>query len=203
MKFFYYRKKGEMAKECRKKQADAKNDTLKKPESANVAKTTEVELFIAVEESCSMATHDDVWIINNGASRNMTNHNEWYTSLRPMGDEYKLLVRNGVNFHVKEVGTISFKMKEGSTRELIDFLWVPDLARNLLFVAAITNRDLQVRFDKKEVVIMNNKNKIVARGVRRNNIYEILASMAQADEGTSRLWHERFGHLSMQTLSAM
>ena len=60
-----------------------------------------------------------------------------------------------------------------------------------------------MRFDKKEIVIMNNKNDIMARGVRRNNVNELLASMAQADEGTSRLWHERFDHLSMHTLSAM
>ena len=68
MKCFYCGKKGHMEKECQKKQADAKNGTLKKPESANVAKTTEVELFIAMEESCNMATHDDAWIIDNGAS---------------------------------------------------------------------------------------------------------------------------------------
>jgi hypothetical protein len=87
MKCFYCGKKGHMAKECRKKQSDAKNGTLKKPESANAANTTEVELFIAVEESCSMATHDDAWIIDSGASRHMTSHNDWYTSLRPTGDE--------------------------------------------------------------------------------------------------------------------
>ena len=87
-------------------------------------------------------------------------------------------------------------------RELTNILWVPDLARNMLFVVAIIDCDLQVRFDK-EVVITNNKNEIVARGVRRNNVYELLASTAQANEGTSRLWHERFGHLSMQTLPAM
>ena len=115
MKFFYSGKKGHMAKECRKKQADAKNDTLKKPESANVAKTTEVELFIVVEESCSMATQDDAWIIDSGASRHMTNHNDWYTSLGPTGDELKVSVGNGAKCPVKGVGTISFKTKEGTS----------------------------------------------------------------------------------------
>ena len=43
----------------------------------------------------------------------------------------------------------------------------------------------------------------MAKGVRRNNIYELLASTAQADVDTSRLWHEQFGHLSVQTLAAM
>ena len=48
----------------------------------------------------------------------------------------------------------------------------------MLYVEAINDKDLQVRFDKKEVVITNNKNEIVTRGVRRNNVYELLASTA-------------------------
>jgi len=68
MKCFYYGKKGHIVKECRKKQANDKNGTLKKPKSTNVMKTTEVKLFIVMEESCSMVTHDDVWIIDSGAS---------------------------------------------------------------------------------------------------------------------------------------
>ena len=87
-----------------------------------------------------------------------------------MGDELKVSVGNGAKCPLKGVGTISFKTKEGSTWELTDVLWVLDLTRNLLSVAAITDRDLQVRFDKKEAVITNNKNEIVDRGVRRNNI---------------------------------
>jgi hypothetical protein len=203
VKCFYCGKKGHIAKECRKKQADAKNGTLKTGETANVAKTTEVELFIAVEESCSIATHDSSWIIDSGASRHMTSHNDWYTSLWPTGEELKVSVGNRAKCPVKGVGTISFKTKEGATKELKDVLWVPDLSRNLLSVAAITDRDLWVQFDKKEALIMNQNNEIVANGIRRNNIYELLASTAQADVGTSRLWHERFGNMIVQALSTM
>ena len=120
----------------------------------------------------------------------MTRHNNWYTSLRPTRDEFKVSVGNGTKCPVKGVGTISFKTKEGSTRESMDILWVSNLYRNPLYVAAITDRDLHVRFDKKEAIIMNSKNEIMAKGVKRNNIYELLASTTQADVGMSRLWHE-------------
>jgi len=112
-------------------------------------------------------------------------------------------VRNGAKYVVKGVGIISFKTKEGLTRNLIDILWVPNLAKNLLSVAAIIDQDLHVRFDKKEVIITNNKNEIVAKGVRHNNIYKLLASTTRANVSISRLWHERFGHLRMQTLATM
>jgi len=120
-----------------------------------------------------------------------------------MGDELKVSVGNGAKYVVKGVGTISFKTKEGLTRNLIDILWVPNLAKNLLYVAAITDQDLQVHFDKKEVIIAKSKNQIVAKGVRHNNIYKLLASTTQSDVGISRLWHERFGHLRMETLATM
>jgi len=69
----------------------------------------------------------------------MTSHNDWYTSLQPMRDELKVLVGNGSKCLVKGVGIISFKTKEGSTWELTNVLWDLDLAKNLLFVAAITD----------------------------------------------------------------
>jgi len=68
----------------------------------------------------------------------MTSHNDWYTSLRPTREELKVSVGNKVKCPIKEVGTISFKTKEGATKELKDILWAPDLSRNLLFVAAMT-----------------------------------------------------------------
>jgi len=93
-------------------------------------------------------------------------------------------------FPLKGVGTISFKMKKGSMSKLIDGLWVPDLAINQLYVVAIIDQNLQVCFNKMEAITINSKNKIVAKGVKRNNIYELLASMTQVDVGPSRLWHE-------------
>ena len=69
----------------------------------------------------------------------MTSHNDWYTSLWPMGEELKVLVGNEAKCPVKGVGTISIKTKEGEKKELKDVLWVPDLSRNLLSVVAITD----------------------------------------------------------------
>jgi len=73
---------------------------------------------------------------------------------------------------------------------------VPEIKRNLLWVAAITDRDLKVQFDKAGAVIIDANNKVVGRGVRRNNLYELSAFTVEGDVGTSKLWHERFGHLS-------
>ena len=64
-------------------------------------------------------------------------------------------------------------------------------------MATITNREVRVQFDKKEVLIINHMNEIMAKGIQRNNNYEIIESISQANVGTNRLWHERFDHLSV------
>jgi len=68
VKCSYYGKKGHITKECKKKQADAKNGMLKTGGTANVGRMMEVELFIAIDESYIIATHDGSWIIDSGAS---------------------------------------------------------------------------------------------------------------------------------------
>jgi len=64
----------------------------------------------------------------------MTNHDDRHTSLRSTGDELKVSIGNGAKCPLKGMGIISFKMKEGSTRELTDVLWVLDLTENPLSV---------------------------------------------------------------------
>lgn len=71
----------------------------------------------------------------------------------------------------------------------MNVLWVLDLSRNLLSIATITGWNLHVHFDKKYMAIINNKNDVVAKGDKRNNIYKLLTSTTQAYVDVSILWH--------------
>ena len=70
-------------------------------------------------------------------------------------------------------------------------------------VSATTNRDFKFHFDKNGAEILDLQGKVVEKGSRRNNVYELLAFNAQADVSTSKLWHERFGHLNLDSLKEM
>ena len=52
-----------------------------------------------------------------------------------------------------------------------------------------------VKFTKTRVAILNDDRKVIGHGVRRNNLYELSALIASTGVGTTKLWHERFGHI--------
>ena len=91
------------------------------------------------------------------------------------------------NAQTEGTGTISFVSCNGSTKKLLDVLYVPEIKRNLLSIAAITDRNLKVHFDTAGAVITDANNTIVGRGIRRNNLYKLSAFTAEADVGTSKL----------------
>ena len=212
MKCFYCKKAGHIQSECRKKAADEKNGVVKssttttKKESSNNAQA-ELELWVAIEELCAKAVHsngaDDHWIIDSGATRHITSHKDWYSLLRPVGDDIVVAVGNDAKCPVKGTGTISFMKNDSVTKNLSDVLYVPDIKRNLLSVAAITDRDLKVQFDKSGAEILNSDGVVVGRATRSNNLYKLTAYSANAKISTIKLWHERFGHLSLVVLKEM
>ena len=82
-------------------------------------------------------------------------------------------------------------------------LYVPKIKRNLLSIAAITDRGLEVNFKRTEAQIVDSTGKLVGKGVRCNNLYELNAFVATTEENTSKLWHEHFGNISFTVLKEM
>ena len=80
---------------------------------------------------------------------------------------------------------------------------ISTIKRNLLFVFAITDRDLKVHFDKNGTKSLDPQGKVIRKGSGHNNVYELSAFSTRGDVSTSRLWHERFGHLSLTSLKEM
>ncbi|MCO5580547.1 hypothetical protein L7F22_034415 [Adiantum nelumboides] len=103
---------------------------------------------------------------DSGATRHMTSHKDWYASLRPVGDDIVVAVGNNAKCPAKGSGTISFMTDMGVTKSLPDVLYVPEMKRNLLSVAAITDHDLKVQFDKIGAQIINSDGVVVGKATR-------------------------------------
>lgn len=92
---FYCKKKGHMARECRKKQRDKHRETDKVSENgAFVATVTDKrsnELLTAISREeiqvINSLAPEDIWITDSGASRHMTYRREWLTEFKPIDGE--------------------------------------------------------------------------------------------------------------------
>lgn len=159
-----------------------------------------------IEEICSsteVSTTNDSWLLDSGASRHMTRKKDWYSSFKPLQEPMNVTVGNNAKCPVEGTGTIAFSIQEGETKELSDVLLVPQLKKNLISVAAITDRNLEVCFKRTGAEILNAAGKVVGRAVRKNNLYELTALTVSSGVGISKVWHERFGHLSYPILLEM
>ena len=206
---FYCKKKGHTIAECRTKKEDEKNGNLKPynkgKQTANTAEA-ELDLFVVIEEVCSSmeeVSHNSSWVLDSGASRHMTGEKSLYSSMQPLEEPVTVTVGNNARCPTKGKGTISFVTANGETRKISDVLYVPKIKRNLLSIAAITDQGHVVKFTKTGVEILNDGGKVIGHGVRRNNLYELSALTASTGVGTTKLWHERFGHIGHAVLKEM
>ena len=161
---------------------------------------------MAIEEVCSSAhtpAVDESWILDSGASQHMTNKKNWYSSWKPLQEPINVIVGNDAKIPAEGLGNISFLASTGEKKQLTDVLYVPKIKRNLLSIAAITDRGLKVNFKRTKAQIVDSTRKLVGKGVRRNNLYKLNAFVATAEDNTSKLWHERFGHISFGVLKEM
>ena len=118
---------------------------------------------------------NDSWLLDSGPSRHMTRNKDWYSSFKPLQEPMNVTIDNNAKCLVEGTGTIALSIQEGETKELSDVLLVSQLKKNLLSVAAITDHNLEVCFQRTGVEILNAAGKVVSRAIRKNNLYELMA----------------------------
>lgn len=209
VKCFYCEKLGHMAKDCRKKKADQKRKKGSKSKeeqpTSDTAHVTTGELFLT--EHCSayaMGNGKDGWFVDSGASKHMSNNKEWFTTMSDSAPDSKVIVGDNRSCPVKGVGSIPFITSSGEEKVISGVLYVPDLCKNLLSVSQMNKHKMAVLFDNREVIIKSKETgQVVAKGIEENGLYRLSALLVHGDNGKSKLWHERFGHVNYGTLTEM
>jgi hypothetical protein len=98
----------------------------------------------------STSTHSDhdAWLIDLGASFHMTPHKEWFCEYEKynggvvfLGDKSTAKIRGR--------GRIKLFLKDGRIRNILGVLYIPYLARNLIFVSKISDVGMHTGFEKE------------------------------------------------------
>ena len=218
----YCGKSGHWVKDCRKMKKAKANERGTKAKATPVAS-------VATDDHETDDSDDDIleantataigkhmsWCIDSGASKHMTfNKNcllDYVELAKPV------LIRLGDNRTIKAFGkgvvTVNIQTDvDIFDLQLCDVLYVPDIKRNLVSVAAITRKGHAVKF-KEDRCLLISSGKTFRIGTRHNKLYQLdnmFVSepssdndnlLAMTDETcTINLWHERFGHLGKDNL---
>lgn len=179
---------GHEEKECRKKKAaeeaakasgsTEKDKTKDKPElSAKVAHlpshyNTPLQLFVARERS-KCATRFD-WVVDSGASANMTCQREVFINYRTLTPPEQVVIGDGRSISAVGIGRVEIDVHTGGDEYIRTILQevyhVPDLNTNLLSVPRLTKQGLEVTFDGSTCKILAN-GRVAARARKQDSLY--------------------------------
>ncbi|KAJ4729013.1 Retrovirus-related Pol polyprotein from transposon TNT 1-94 [Melia azedarach] len=202
----YCKEKGHWKSDCPKK----KRQQDKPTGTAAVADTnSEEDIALVADEHTD---HNDVWILDSGASYHICPRREWFTTYEQVDGGNISMANSSV---CKAVGTGSIKIRthDGKFCTLNDVRHVPLMTKNLISLSMLDNKGFSFQGEGGVLHVCKGSN-VVLKGVKRGTLYflqgsTLSSSVAVASseidkDNMTKLWHMRLGHMSargMQILS--
>ena len=188
--------------------------TKNKPASANSAETKEYDSCGLSVYSNTAITGTEDWIIDSGASRSMTNNRNNFKTCVDLAQPTTVKVGDGRELQATGIGTVILKSRVSSDEvreiKLINCLFVPELAYNLVSVAQQTKFGWKTVFSDKDCQICNEAGEVEALGKKSNGLYFLnlnnnysVNSAVTEPVSQTDLWHQRFCHLHGQGLDKL
>lgn len=140
---------------------------------------------------------EDAWILDSGATQRMCNDKSQFTTFEP--DANTITIANNSKMNATGKGTVKTTPKIGHPIILLNVLYEPHLASNLLSInCAMKKPDVQVNFAYGEFRIIRNNNVIAtAKSKDSLSVLETVCPFAYIATSIDTLtWHMRLGHVN-------
>ena len=148
------------------------------------------------------------FVVDSGCTDHMVNDKSLLVNVKKLDDPFFVSIADrNTTLKVSEVGrmkvTNSIDGRE-VTGYINDVLLVPNLRFNLLSVSKIESNGGRVIFENSKAMIAFD-NEVVGEAVRDGSLYWISYNVdrryaAVSSKATNELWHQRLGHLSMDSV---
>jgi hypothetical protein len=122
----------------------------------------------------TVPTNSDIWLIDSGASRHMTEYREHHTDLVEKESRLHVVLGDNVRYTVKGVGSSSFQLDSDISLQLSEVLYVPGMKRNRVSVSALEDKGYKVSFSEGKVIAWHKNSRMDSArviGVRENSLY--------------------------------
>lgn len=218
---------GHFQNECPKWDGEANYATLDEQEDMLLMAVIEEdereeELEAIVEENREMVLMTNTeskeelrkktWFLDSGCSNHMTGDKTVFTSFDL---KFKHSVKLGNNKRMEVTGKGNVKLKLNDTSYTIsDVYYVPELRNNLLSLGQVQEKKLVIIIREGSCKIYHDDKGLVAESkMSLNRMFALFDQTSGAarqqqcfqmsSEDVSRLWHERYGHLSHRGLKTL
>ncbi|KAJ4702231.1 Retrovirus-related Pol polyprotein from transposon TNT 1-94 [Melia azedarach] len=202
----YCKEKGHWKSDCPKK----KRQQDKPTGTVAVADTnSEEDIALVADEHTD---HNDVWILDSGASYHICPRREWFTTYEQV-DGGNISMANSSVCKAVGIGSIKIRTHDGKFCTLNDVRHVPLMTKNLISLSMLDNKGFSFQGEGGVLHVCKGSN-VVLKGVKRGTLYflqgsTLSSSVAVASskidkDNMTKLWHMRLGHMSargMQILS--
>jgi hypothetical protein len=146
--------------------------------------------------------HGDKWILDSGATQHMCNNKSLFTNIEPYNTT--ITIANNTSMSATGRGEVKLITQNGTSFSLINVLYVPKLASNLLSVSCATRHPkMQFNFGNGECRIMFG-NSLLAVAQQHDSllVLETIRPAAHVSKSIDTLtWHKRLGHLNQEYLA--
>ena len=165
-----------------------------------------------VVEACLVENYNDKWIIDSGATNHVCYSLQWFRQTSLVGQEQRFLrLGNGEHVSVKALGQVELFFNNDRTLCLVDYLYVPDFKRNLIYVSCLFEQGLTVQFNS--FITIRSSTSVICTGDLIDGLYYLspmsydvliteivdkhdhLAKKRKVSNETY-LWHLRLGHIN-------
>ena len=191
-------KKGHFARNCKSPKKHADDQRCKN--SVNISDNEDSECLVL-----SVATHDDVWIVDSGASFHATYQKEILHNY-VKGDFGKVYLGDDEPCSIIGKGEVQISLTNGTTLRMKDVRHVPNLKRNLISVGQLATSGCKTIFTDDSWKVTKGA-MVMAHGKKQGTLYvtsgtnTVLAAASSEPDATT--WHRRLGHMSEKGMKAM
>ena len=151
--------------------------------------------------------------MDSGATKHMCCNKDLFSELIEIRGASEIKVGDGRCLQTAGIGKVSLKIKlpgnKLSSFELVNVLFVPELAYNLISVSTLTKAGKITSFYRKSCEIFDHQNELLAVANKRGELYfmnlatDDYANAASTCVNKCDLWHKRFGHVNKQSLQKL
>ncbi|XP_024962791.1 uncharacterized protein LOC112502978 [Cynara cardunculus var. scolymus] len=203
IKCFYCDKLGHTIKFCRKRLAEENKTSnfMHKEDSHN---DDTMFMMLSIQEP----NLRNLWYLESGCSNHMIGNRELFLNLEEsekkdvkIGDDKKLSVHGS--------GDIAIKIND-KDKKISNVFFVPGLKHNLLGVGQVIQKGYGLQFKDRLCEITDSNNFVIRRVAMTTNMMfpikfndDTFFSLSVSTKEICLLWHKRFGHVNLNTLSHM